>query len=402
MSLADRVTARMAAREIRRADPVSMEEFGYLLGSDRGLSVKTLAGVTVGPKAALGITAWYSGVRYITETIAGLPAFVYQDTPQGRERRADPPWKVKPDTERPWFGWVEAVVMSLLHKGNSYSFKLRSELGQVVGLRPIHPDRVKPGQASDGTKVFQLDNREDIGFTTREILHIPGLSYDGVIGLNPIQCHGESLGSIAAANRYASSFFGSGTHERSYLSVPQVLEDEEADLMKAQWERHHKGIMHAHEFGVLGGGAKIETVGLNPQETQLLETRQFGVTEVARMLRLPPHKLYDLTRATFSNIEHQSIEAVTDGIVPWCTRIEAWVNFDPDLSPAANFLEFVIDGLLRGDTAARYEAYAQATGRPWATPNEVRRLEHMPALPGLDEVAAPLNMTTDDPGGDGE
>ena len=167
-----------------------------------------------------------------------------------------------------------------------------------------------------------------------------------------------------------------------------MLTQDQATDLTDQWAKFHRGMAHAHELGVLGNGAEYRTVGLNPEQTQLLETRQFEVTEIARLLRIPPHKLYDLTRATFSNIEHQSIEAVVDSIRPWVVRIEAHVNNDPDLLPGrGQFVEFELEGLLRGDTATRYAAYSSAVGRPWMLGNEARRLENMAPLPELDSVA---------------
>lgn len=395
MAIVDRVERRRAERDLVRSfgpDAVSMEEFGYLLGQGRGNSYRTKAGLTVGPKGALGISAWWRGTRYLTETVAGLPAHTFQDRAGQRSRRADPAWRTKPDVETPWFALIEHWMMSLLHKGNAYAFKLRNQNGQVVGLRALHPDRVVPGMASDGTKVFEIDQNREYGYTRREVLHIPGFSYDGVVGLNPIQAHAETLGLVKAADEYAARHFGQGSHLRAYISLPQKLTSTEADALKARWELFHNGMANASSFGVLGNGAEYKTVSLDPQQTQLLETRKYNVTEIARILGVVPHKLYDLERATYSNIEHQAIEAVTDGIVPWVVRFEAFMNFDEDLTAAGNFLEFQVEGLLRGDTQTRYEAYSKAIGGPWMAGNEARRLENLPPVDGLDEVLAPLNM----------
>ncbi len=390
MGLAERVLARAANRG-RSVDPVTMEEFGYLLGQGRGTTMRTKAGVTVGPKRALGLSAWYRGVSYLTNQIAGLPAHTFRTLPGDiRQQRADPLWRTNPDGETPWYGTVEHWLMSLLHRGNAYNFKKRDQRGVVSGLRSLHPDRVIPGQASDGTKMFVVDNNRERPFTSREILHIPGLGDDGICGLNPIQYHAESLGLVVASEEYAARTFGQGSHLRAYITLPQTLSTTESDALREQWEAFHSGMANAASFGVLGNGADYKTVSLSPAESQLLEARQFGVTEVARILGVTPHKLYDLTHATYSNIEHQAIESVTDSIQPWVQRIEAYVNYDQDLlpgvNPSKNFLEFQLEGLLRGDTATRYDAYSKAIGGPWMTVNEGRRRENYSPVDGGDTL----------------
>lgn len=362
------------------------ESTGWRESLSRSALTRGFAGVNVTVDRALGVTAWYSGCRYLTDSVAGLPVHTYRDALGGtRGLRADPAWLAAPDDGVPRFSLIEHWMMSLLHRGNAYGYKRRDQLGRVVGLRPIHPDRVKVGRSDDGTKVFKVGNDP---FTAREILHIPGLSYDGVSGLDPLSVHRDALGVAAAADEYAGRAFGVGDHTRAYIAIPQTLNEEQANEIKAQWERFHKGMQNLGELGVLGNGAEYRTVGLDPEQTQMLETRQFEVSEVARILRIPPHKLYDLSRATFSNIEHQSIEAVVDSIRPWVVRIEAHVNNDPDLLPGrGQFIEFSLEGLLRGDTATRYAAYSSAVGRPWMTGDEARRFENLPPIAGLDVVA---------------
>lgn len=293
-----------------------------------------------------------------------------------------------PDDGVPWYSLVEHWMMSLLHRGDGFAYKRRDQVGRVTGLRAVHPDRVKVGRTAD-TKIFEIDKKP---YTSREILHIPGLSYDGLRGLDPLRLHSRSLSVAADADEFAGSFFSQGDHTRAYISVEETLTDDDAAYLKGQWERFHKGMSNAHELGVLGNGAKYNTVGLDPEQTQLLETRQFEISEMSRLLRIPPHKLYDLSRATFSNIEHQAIEAVTDSIRPWVLRMEAHINNDPDLIPGrGQFVEFQLEGLLRGDTAARYDAYAKAVGGPWMVGNEARRLENLGPLDGLDDVYPAAN-----------
>ena len=395
MGLLDRIAETHEAS--RAVDPVSLEEFGYLLGRSNGLASPTKSGVTVGVDRALGITGWFSGVRYISETLASLPIHTFRRVGgDARSRRSDPSWMTQPDVERPWFSLVEHWAMSLLHRGNAYSFKMRDGLGVVRGLRPIHPDRVKVGQASDGTKVFEVREANEAGdtlpYTTYEVLHIPGLSYNGVQGLDPIRVHAQTLGLLAAQDEYAQRHFGTGNHLNGYISFPGQLDPTRADELKAEWRDLHSGLANAHDFGILGDGATYETIGLNPEQTQLLESRKFGVTELSRMLRLPPHKLYDLERATFSNIEHQSIETVTDSIRPWAVRFESWLNFDPHLLPSRNYVEFSLEGLMRGDAKARAEFYGLGIRDGWMNRNEPRRLENLPEQPGLNRFLVPQNM----------
>lgn len=393
MGLLDRISARTAAPAdvVRAADPVTLEEFGYLLGQGRGDSLRTKAGTVIGPKRALGIAAWYSGVRYLSETVAALPVRTFRDVNGERSRRNDPAWVKRPDIELPWFALVEFAMMSLLHKGNSYSFKIRNVMDQVVGLRELHPDRVTVGVAPDGRKRFLVDNHEHV-YTTREILHIPGLAYDGRVGLNPISISADVLGGVAASDDYSGRFFGQGTHMGGVISVKEPMTMQQAKDLRTEWETFHAGLTNAHRTGVLSMGSTYSPLALNAKDTQLIESRQYGVSEISRLLRLPPHKLYDLTRSTNNNIEHQSIEAITDGIQPWVERIEAFVNYDPDLLPAGNFIEFALEGRLRGDTQTRYAAYSSAVGAPWMVPNEARRLENLPPVDGGDELLSPLNM----------
>lgn len=393
MALADRVTSRVAQRSY---DPVSMEEFGVLLAGGQGAVNKS--GVSVTERRAMSIPAWKRGTQYLAEQVSGLPTHTYRDRLGGRERRADPVWLKRPDNETPWLTLVEHWMMAMTHRGNAYAFKIRNEVGQVVGLRAVHPDRVKRGIASDGSKVFQIDNRQDVGFTTREILHIPGLSLDGVWGVDVITYMAQAIGTASAAEEFAASSFGQGNHLQAYISLKESLSPEQATATKALWERFHKGMANANELGVLGNGAEYRTVSLTPEQQQLLETRGFEVTEMARIIGVPPHKLYDLSRATFSNIEHQGIEAVTDSIMPWVRRIETYVNFDPHLMPVDNFIEMDPAGLLRGDAASEAASLQAAITGGWMTPQRAAQIKNLPAPDDLGYYLRPLNMDVIRPG----
>jgi HK97 family phage portal protein len=393
MALLDRIAATTAPkdRELQRADPVTMEEFGYLLGQGNANSTRTKAGTTVSAKRALGITAWYSGARYLSESVAGLPWHHFMRLPgDERQRRAAFPWMEQPDAEQTWFGFVEHSVMSMIHKGNGFAFKLRNAADQVVGLREIHPERVTSGIGPDNRKYFLVD-RDPTVYTSREILHIPGLAYGGRFGMNPIATFGDALGAVAAADDYAQRFYAGGTHLGGVISVPQELNNTQAAALRDEWDTFHQGLVNAHKTGVLSKGATYQRISLSAADSQLLESRQYGVLEVSRMLRIPPHKLYELTRATFSNIEHQAIEAVTDSVKPWVVRIEEAINADRDLVPAGHYVEASLEGMLRGDSAARASFYNQGITGGWLTPGMAARMENQPSPPELEYYLRPLN-----------
>lgn len=389
-SAPERMPAKKASRMVASADPVTLEEFSRLLGAGTPAS----SGVTVGPRRALGISAWYSGVLHISTVMAGLPFHRYRTVAgDDRERVPAPQWADNPDIEQPWFGLVEFWMMSLLHKGNAYAFKIRNNANQVIGLRELHPDRITAGQAPDGTKRFVVDRDERV-WTTRDILHIPGLTYDGRFGINPIHYQADTLGGVAATDDYAARFFANSANLGGIISLPQELKPEETARLRVEWDQFHQGLLNAHKTGVLSAGATYSQVTLNADDAQLIESRQYGVLEISRLLRLPPHKLYELSRATFSNIEHQSIEVVQDCYQPWAERIEAHVNRDRDLTPTGTFHEFNLEGRLRGDTTARYEAQSKAVGGPWKAVNEARKEERLSPIDGGDVVLRPLNSTS--------
>lgn len=390
--LADRVRAR---RDVVRADPVTMEEFGHLIA---GGSNRSRSGVSVTATRALGLPAWWSGVRYITEAVMFLPWHQFTGPVEGRVRVADPVWRRNPDIDTPWPVLLEHWVVSMLHRGNAYAFKIRDFEGRVVGLRPVHPDRVRTSRASDGTKVHEVKNGADVvPMTSRELLHIPGLSSDGTVGHDVLSVHAEALGIAAASDEFAARSF-TGSHLRAYLSLPQALTQDQADDLLEQWRAFHMGVQSADGFGVLGNGAEYKTVSLTPEQVQLLETRTFNVQEIARILRIPPHKLYELSRATFSNIEHQGIEAVVDSVRPWVERVETAINYDPDLNPSGTFTEANLEGLLRGDSASRAAFYAAGINGGWLMPQTVAQKENLPAPDELAYYQRPLNVSVIRPG----
>jgi len=393
MGFVDRVVAAMPRPGIERYEAITMDEFAELVQGGNGTTSRSKSGVSVSARRAMGNTGWKRGVTYLTEQIAGLPWHHYMRLPDdARERRAKQPWLAKPDVEQTWYGFIEYLMVAMLHSGNGFAFKLRNEAGQVVGLREIHPGRVTTGIAPDSTKRFLVD-RLDRVFTTRDILHVPGMCIDaGRFGFSPIGIMGDAIGSVLAGDEYASKFYASGAHMGGVITFPNELDAVALKRYRAEWQEFHEGLLAAHKTGVLGGGARYDRISLNAADAQLLEARTFGIDEVARMIGVPPHKLYELSRSTNNNIEHQGIEATTDSLRPWAQRIENAINADPDLVLADHYVEAELAGLMRGDSAAISASLTAGINGGWMTPHTAARIQNLPSPDELNYYLRPLNQ----------
>jgi HK97 family phage portal protein len=344
----------------------------------------------------LAFPAVLAAIRVIAETVSTLPLLTYRRTATGRERLSyddDPRVQLlhsRPNDDQDAVEFWETILGVLLQRGRAAVWiDRRDNFGRAASLRAVDPRGTRLRRAADGTRYWQLGwdertaPRADIGDI---------IPFSAFMGLSPIGVCRQAVQLGLNAQAYGARLWENDARPGAYIRVEQNLSDAAYDRLLAQAEARHKGVENAGRMGLLEGGATWETVGLAPEDAQFLETRRFQVTEVARMFRLPPHKIGDLDRATFSNIEHQNIEYVTDSIRPWCVRLEQRIRLgifdnrrDRDL-----YSEFLLDGLLRGDTPSRYEAYSKA---PWMSDNEKRQRENLPPLPGLDATYAPLNMS---------
>ncbi len=356
------------------------------------------SGMEVNEQTALHVAAYFAGVRVICEDIAKLPMIVYREGPNGqRDRATDSPyWQLIHDRPNPSMTsqqFREYLTACAINRGNGYALKVGMRGQPVQALVPLHPDNVTPELQSDFSlayRVRHLDGTEET-LTRERVFHLPGLSLDGYLGVSVIEYARQTLGNIQAANRHAGTFFGNGLHASGLLSVPDAPQAT-LDMIKEQVEAKASG-EKSNSLLVVNKAMTYTPVSINAKDSQFLESRTFEVLEVCRWLRLKPHKIAELTRATFSNIEQESQEHVTDTLMPWGQRWQDAFN-QQVLDGSGYSAELLYDALLRGTTYERYQAYQLAGGgnAPFMTRNEIRRRENLPPLEGLDEMLVPMNM----------
>lgn len=361
-----------------------------------------MTGVNVTETSALRVTAVYACVRVLAETVATLPLVVYRrQKPRGKLRDPSHPLYTvlhdQANTEMTAMQLRETMMAHVLLWGNAYASIERDGAGNVVGLWPLLPDRtyvVRDDKTGKLVYITTLPNGEQVLLPWDQVLHIPGLSYNGIVGYSPIQCAREAIGLALAAEEFGARFFGNGARPGGVLEHPATLSDEAYKRLRSSWESMHRGLNNAQRLAILEEGMQYKPLTIPPEDAQFLETRKFQVTEICRLFRVPPHLVGDLERATFSNIEHQSIEFVVHTIRPWLVRWEQAINMKllTPLERRRFFVEHIVDGLLRGDIASRYNAYAIARQNGWMSANDIRELENMNPIPGGDVYLVPLNM----------
>src|SRR5512135_3362365 len=363
----------------------------------------TAAGINVTPDSALRFTAVYGAVRILAETVATLPLIVYRRLPnEGKERATDyflfRLLHDQPNEEQTRTEFVEMLQGHLALRGNAYA-QIDRKMGRPARLVPLHPDRVEV-RREKGELIYKVNPTNGPSYALRrstgEIMHLRGLSSDGVTGLNPIELFREAMGLGLAYEEYSVRLFSNGANINGVLETPQAMSNEALKRFRKLWQENYGGVGNAGKTAILEQGMKWQAIGIAPKDAEFIVSRKFQVTEIARIFRVPPHMLADLERSTFSNIEHQSLEFVRDTIRPWLVRWEQALTRDliPPEDRSEYFVEFLIDGLMRGDLKSRYDSYAIGRNNGWLSANDIRRLENMNPLPPEqgDVYLIPLNM----------
>jgi phage portal protein, HK97 family len=371
---------------------------------------RTTSGKTVNERTALQTTAVYACVRILSETIASLPLHVYRYTEGGKAKDTEHVLYTllhdEPNPDMTSFVFRETLMSHLLIWGNAYAQILRDRSGQVIGLYPLLPDQMSVHRSEKG-KLYYVYNRyeEDnpnfqekgsIVLSQEEVLHIPGLGFDGLIGYSPIALAKNAVGMTLACEEYGASFFGNGANPGGVLEHPGILKD--PGKVRDSWNSVYQGTRNAHKVAVLEEGMSYKQIGIPPEEAQFLETRKFQINEIARLFRIPPHMVGDLEKSSFSNIEQQSLEFVKYTLDPWVVRLEQALKKSLLLpeEKKTHFIKFNVDGLLRGDYQSRMNGYAIGRQNGWLSTNDIRELEELNPIPpeeGGDLYLINGNMT---------
>ena len=340
------------------------------------------SGKSVSEKTALQTTAVYACVRILAETIASLPLHTYRYSPGGKEKAQDHPLyhllHSEPNPEMTSFVFRETLMGHLLLWGNAYAQIIRDGRGRVLGLYPLLPSKMLVSRTDQGILFYQYEKDGQTYFlSNQEVLHIPGLGFDGLVGYSPIAMAKNAIGMAIATEEYGAKFFANGASPGGVLEHPGVVKD--PGKIRESWNAVYQGSGNAHRVAVLEEGMKFQPIGIPPEQAQFLETRKYQLNEIARIFRIPPHMIGDLEKSSFSNIEQQSLEFVMYTLDPWVIRWEQAIQ-RALLSGGEKrqyFVKFNVDGLLRGDYQSRMNGYAVGRQNGWLSANDIRELENL-------------------------
>lgn len=362
----------------------------------------TASGIRVSTEGSLRLIGVWACVRVISEDVASLPLLCYNRLERGKERIPQHPlYRLLHESPNPYMtstAFREALQGHVLLWGNAYASIERDEMtGRPMALWPLRPDRMDAPVISDaGTLLYtyHLPTGEPRSLTQSEVFHLRGLSSDGITGYSPITLHREGLAWSIATREYGARFFGNDSRPGGILQAKNRLSDEAVKRLRESWETAHRGLEQSHRIGVLEEGIEWKQTGIPPEDAQYLEVMTFQLQDIARIYRTPPHKIGDLSRATYSNIEEQAIEYVSDTLRPWLVRWEQQANKDLVMPSERGrvFVEHLMDALLRGKTLERFQAYQLGLQNGVYSPNEIREFENLNPFEGGDTHLQQVNM----------
>lgn len=353
------------------------------------------AGKNVNERSAMQMTAVYACVRILSEAIAGLPLHMYRYKDEGGKEKAIGHTLYhllhdEPNPEMTSFVFRETLMTHLLLWGNAYAQIIRNGKGEVIALYPLMPNRMEVNRDSNGMLYYVYQKSSDdaptlegssVILSPSEVLHVPGLGFDGLVGYSPIAMAKNAIGLSMAAEEYGAKFYANGAAPSGVLEHPGVLKD--PAKVRDSWNAAFGGSSNSHKVAVLEEGLKYTPISISPNEAQFLETRKFQIDEIARIFRVPPHMVGDLEKSSFSNIEQQSLEFVKYTLDPWVVRWEQSLSraLLSETEKKSYFFKFNLEGLLRGDYQSRMQGYSIGIQNGFMCPNDVRELENLDLIP---------------------
>jgi len=358
----------------------------------------TTAGKTVTERSAMQMTAVYSCVRILAEAVAGLPLHLYSyKVDGGKEKALDHPLyhllHDEPNPEMSSFVFRETLMTHLLLWGNAYAQIIRNGKDEVVALYPLIPNRMTVNRGDDGRLYYEYNRFSDevnskgsgtVILSSRDVLHIPGLGFDGLVGYSPIAMAKNAIGMAIACEEYGAKFFANGAAPSGVLEHPGTIKDPKR--VREAWQSQFGGSANSGKVAVLEEGMKYTPISISPEQAQFLETRKFQINEIARIFRVPPHMVGDLEKSSFSNIEQQSLEFVKYTLDPWVIRWEQSLmrSLLSNEEKKQYFIKFNLEGLLRGDYESRMKGYSIGRQNGWMSANDIRELENLDRISSED------------------
>jgi len=404
-----------ASRLLKALDAGSLQDYiRYAYGG-----ADSSAGIIVNPQTAMQAASVYACIKVLAESIAQLSIELFTGdaikgkTPNDGDGLLDL-LRYQPNEWQTSTEFMEMMVTHLNLRGNAYAYVTRTTRGRVVEMIPLHPDFVQVTQESTNGAAWKIVYRASTNgggmymFDASEILHVRGLTMNGYMGISPIAYAREAIGLALATEQFGSRLFKNGAKMSGILTHPGTPSRDMVQMISDSFDSQSSG-ENAHRTALLTGGMTFEKISMTPDDSQFLDTRKYQRTEIAGLFRVPPHKIGDLERATFSNIEQQSLDFATYSLAPWCKRIELAVRrcvFTQKQRDAGLTAKFNLRELLRGDSAATSAYLTSGINAGWLTRNEARAIEDYNPIDGLDEPLRPLNMVENDdvpePAGDAD
>ena len=367
------------------------------------VGAQTQSGENINEMTALTYSAVWNAVTLIAGTIGALPLHLMQERGRGKEISDDRRvYRIMHDAWNPYMTAMagrETLMSHVLTWGNGYAEIMRNAYGEITELWPITPNRVTP-EMKDNRLLYRLRlDSKDVYLPREKVLHVPGLSYDGMVGYSVIAYARNAIGLGKAMETFGSRYFGAGTHPGLVVSHPAKLSQTASQNLQSTMSEAYSGLGNTHRLLLLEEGMKVEKIGIPPDDSQFLESRQFQITDIARWFNLPVHKLKEMTKSSFNNIQEEQQSFVTDAILPWLVRLEQ--NYNMQLLTRGDRMEYGagklyfkhnVEGLLRGDEKSRGEFYTKMFSIGAMSINEIRALEDLDPIDGGDIHMVPMNM----------